>query len=183
MVEQTGVLTGVLTGRTRRALDSAVLLDAVAAQDTITQLIAAIRRVARQVPGASALIAAHAHAHDYTDPGRPRIAWDDEEAKNTLVSGLVTDALTLLDHLNGQDLDEPAEHAIGLLALIAALAAAGHRLLIKPPALTPAVIGGFTLDDFTIDTAAGTVACPAGHTVALAAPGGRYQQRRATFTG
>lgn len=47
----------MLTGRTRRALDSAVLLDAVATQDTITQLIAAIRRVARQVPGASALVA------------------------------------------------------------------------------------------------------------------------------
>ena len=38
--------TGVLTGRTRRALDSTVLDDAVATQDTVTQLIAAIRRVA-----------------------------------------------------------------------------------------------------------------------------------------
>ncbi|MCF6471295.1 transposase [Nonomuraea sp. MG754425] len=44
--------TGVLAGRNRRVLDSAVLLDAVATQDTITQLIAAIRRVARLVPGA-----------------------------------------------------------------------------------------------------------------------------------
>ncbi|MFG1711310.1 transposase [Nonomuraea sp. M3C6] len=43
--------------------------------------------------------------------------------------------------------------------------------------------GGFTLDDFVIDTGAGTVTCPAGHTVPLAAPSGRYQQRRATFTG
>lgn len=85
----------------------------------ITQLIAAIRRVARQVPGATALVAAHCHAHDYTDPGKPKIAWDDEEAKTALVSGLVTDALTLLDHLSGQDLDESAGHAVGLLALIA----------------------------------------------------------------
>ncbi|PRX44419.1 DDE family transposase [Nonomuraea fuscirosea] len=45
------------------------------------------------------------------------------------------------------------------------------------------MIGGFTLDDFAIDTAAGTVTCPAGHTVPLTAPGGRYQQRHATFTG
>jgi hypothetical protein len=111
--------TGVLTGRTRRALDSAALLDAVATQDTITQLIAAIRRVARQVPGVSAIVTAHCHAHDYTDPGKPRIAWDDEEAKDALVSGLVTDALTLLDHLTGRDLDEPAAGAVGLLALIA----------------------------------------------------------------
>ncbi|GAA1773110.1 hypothetical protein GCM10009734_97620 [Nonomuraea bangladeshensis] len=283
--------TGVLAGRARRALDSAVLLDAVATQDTITQLIAAIRRVARQVPGASTLIAAHCHACDYTDPGKPAIAWDDEEAKDALVSGLVTDALTLLGQLSGhQDLDEAAEQAVGLLALIAgqdvepavgsdgtdgrwriarrtapdriistvdaearhihktqqrddgykahlavepetglftavalrpgagtahheaaiapgllahergrlhvladaayaaaelraALTEAGHRLLIKPPALKPAVIGGFTLDDFAINTAAGIVTCPAGHTVPLAAPGGRYQQRRATFTG
>ncbi|MEV4018858.1 transposase, partial [Nonomuraea angiospora] len=283
--------TGVLAGRTRRALDSAVLLDAVATQDTITRLIAAIRRVARQVPGASALVAAHCHACDYTHPGKPQIAWDDEEAKNALVSGLVTDALTLLEHLAGQDLDEPAAGAVGLLALIAgqdvepadgcdgtdgrwriarrtapdriistvdpearhihksgqqrddgykahlavepetglftavalrpgagaahheaaltpgllahergqlqiladaayaaaelraALTASGHRLLIKPPALKPAVVGGFTLDDFVIDTGAGTVTCPAGHTVPLAATGGRYQQRRATFTG
>ncbi|RBQ14490.1 IS1182 family transposase [Spongiactinospora rosea] len=284
--------TGVLTGRTRRALDSAVLLDAVATQDTITQLIAAIRRVACQVPGASALVAAHCHAHDYAEPGKPKIAWDDEEAKNALVSGLVTDALTLLDRLSGQDLDEHAEYAVGLLALIAgqdvepadtsdgsdgrwriarrtapdriistvdpearhihksgqqredgykahlavepetglftavalrigagaanheatvapallaheqggalqiladaayaasglraALTTAGHRLLIKPPALKPAVPGGFTLDDFIIDTSIGTVTCPAGHTAPLAAQGGRYRQRRATFTG
>src|SRR5512144_1040763 len=36
--------TGVLSGKTRRALDSTVLDDAVATQDTVTQLIAAIRR-------------------------------------------------------------------------------------------------------------------------------------------
>src|SRR3954447_2192051 len=34
--------TGALTGKTRRALDSTVLDDAVATQDTVTQLIAAI---------------------------------------------------------------------------------------------------------------------------------------------
>lgn len=38
--------TGVLRGKNRRALDSTVLEDAVATQDTVTQLIAAIRRVA-----------------------------------------------------------------------------------------------------------------------------------------
>ena len=40
--------TGVLKGRTRRALDSVVLDDAVATQDTVTQLIAAVRRVRRR---------------------------------------------------------------------------------------------------------------------------------------
>src|SRR5271156_1014386 len=45
--------TGVLAGKTRRALDSTLLDDAVATQDTVTQLIAAIGRVRRIVPGAS----------------------------------------------------------------------------------------------------------------------------------
>src|SRR3954463_11359212 len=45
--------TGALTGKTRRALDATILEDAVATQDTITQLIAAIRRVRREVPGAA----------------------------------------------------------------------------------------------------------------------------------
>ena len=49
--------TGVLKGRRRRAVDSTILADAVATQDTITQLVAAIRRVARVVPGAAGQIA------------------------------------------------------------------------------------------------------------------------------
>ena len=43
--------TGVLRGRRKRAVDSTILADAVATQDTVTQLISAIRRVRRQVPG------------------------------------------------------------------------------------------------------------------------------------
>jgi len=39
--------TGALKERTRRALDSTVLDDAVATPDTVTQLIAAVRRVRR----------------------------------------------------------------------------------------------------------------------------------------
>ena len=49
--------TGAVKGKTRRALDSTVLDDAVARQDTVTQLIAQIRRVGREVPGAKELIA------------------------------------------------------------------------------------------------------------------------------
>ena len=47
--------TGVLAGRQRRALDSTLLDDAVATQDTVTQLVAAVRRVRRLVPAAAAL--------------------------------------------------------------------------------------------------------------------------------
>jgi Transposase DDE domain len=46
----------------------------------------------------------------------------------------------------------------------AALAEAGHVAIIKPAPLRPAVAGGFTIDEFTVDETAGTVTCPAGVT-------------------
>src|SRR6187431_2555196 len=100
--------TGVLKGKTRRALDSTVLDDAVATQDTVTQLIAAIRRVARDVPGAAAVIAQHCSGHDYRDPGKPAIAWDDPDARARLVDALVSDAHRLLGHLPEQELGAKA---------------------------------------------------------------------------
>jgi hypothetical protein len=48
--------------------------------------------------------------------------------------------------------------------LRAAIGQAGHTVVIKPWPLQPAVAGGFTTDDFTVDEAAGTVTCPAGIT-------------------
>ena len=265
--------TGVLAGRNRRALDSTILDDAVATQDTVTQLIAAIRRVRREVAGAAEVIAAVCSAHDYDDPGKPAIAWDDETARAALVDALVRDALAVLAAVEADD-DPKAADALGLLALIAgqdvelvddgegpprwriarrvaedrvisvvdpearhahktvhrrqdgfkahvavepdtglvtdcqltkasgpansdaalgpslvanepepvevladsadaraALAEAGHRTVIKPAPLRPAVPGGLTLDDFIIDRDAGIVTCPAG------------QQRRITASG
>jgi IS5 family transposase len=264
--------TGVLAGRRRRAVDSTILADAVATQDTITQLVAAIRRVARVVPGAAGQVAGLCTAHDYSVPGKPQIDWDDPQAKDGLVSALVNDANALLAVLEDRDLDEQGSSAAGLLALVAgqdvepaegsdgtdgrwriarkvaedrvistvdpearhtrkspenrrdgyrahlaacpetgiitggqltqaageensdaaiavallaaedglagvygdsaygtgdlraALDEAGHTAVIKPRPLKPAVEGGFTVDDFTVDEAAGTVTCPAGLT-------------------
>jgi transposase len=281
--------TGVLKGKRRRALDSTVFQDAVATQDTVTQLIAAIRRVIREVPGAKAVAERHCRAHDYADPGKPRIAWDDEQARADLVDALVRDALNLLGHLPEAELGPAAADAVGLLALVAGqdvepaedsdgrdgrwrivkgtapdrvisttdpqarhihktnsvyrggfkghvalepetgiitaveltpgagtqhheaavaagllagetgprtvlgdcaygggearaqLTASGHTPIVKPAPLRPAVPGGFTLDDFAVDTRAGTATCPAGHTVPLTAPGGHHQQRKAYF--
>ncbi|MFC5144533.1 IS1182 family transposase [Streptomyces aureoversilis] len=289
-VREVVAATGVLKNKHRRALDSAVLEDAVATQDTVIQLIAAIRRVIREVPGAGTVAAACCRAHDYADPGKPRIAWSDEQARTLLVDALVTDALQLLGHLPEQNLGPAAADAVGILTLVAGqdiepaddsdgtdgrwriarrtaydrmvstvapearhvhktrshqqdgfkahlavepetglitaislrpaagpehheaavaldlleeehgprdvladsaysttvlrekLTAAGHRLLIKPAALKKAVTGGFTLDDFHIDSAAGSVTCPAGHTTDLLPPGGKHQQRKAWFT-
>lgn len=108
--------TGVLTGRTRRALDSTVLDDAVATQDTVTQLVSAIRRVRRLVPEARAV---EVTAHDYDASGKPRCAWDDPDARTALVTGLVTDARALLVASEGQVLIPEQIDAVGLLALVA----------------------------------------------------------------
>ena len=276
--------TGILRGRRRRAVDSTILADAVATQDTVTQLVSAIRRVAREVPGAAGTIAAVCAGHDYSRPGKPKIDWDDPQAKDALVSALVNDANAVVAALAGADLDEDAAAALALLALVAgqdvepaegsdgrdgrwriarkvagdrvisvvdpdarhtrkspearrdgyrahvaadpqtgiitdekltgaagqdngdpavaaeflaaeaasqdtgddrdgdqplawygdsaygtgdlraAIGKAGHQAVIKPKPVQPAVEGGFTTDDFTVDTAAGTVTCPAGIT-------------------
>jgi IS5 family transposase len=108
--------TGVLTGRGRRVLDSTILADAVATQDTVTQLVAAIRRVRRLVPQARAVELA---GHDYDRPGKPECAWDDLEAKQALVSGLVNDALAVLAAVAEVDLDDAQAEAVALLALVA----------------------------------------------------------------
>lgn len=120
--------TGALAGKHRRALDSTVLDDAVARQDTVTQLIAAIRRVAREVPEAEELVVAECTrlatvtGQDYAATGKPRIAWDDQAAREGLVTALVNDALALLAALPVEQLTEaggkPAE-AVTLLALVA----------------------------------------------------------------
>jgi Transposase DDE domain/Transposase domain (DUF772) len=268
--------TGILAGRRRRAVDSTILADAVATQDTITQLVSAVRRVAREVPGAAAKIAVVCRGHDYIKPGKPQIDWEDPAAKDALVSALVNDAKALVAALDDAQLDERAQAAVALLALVAgqdvepaegsdgtdgrfriarkvaedrvistvdpdarhtrkspesrrdgyrahvaaepetgiitdeeltraagaensdpavaerflaaetthaadnhastrewygdsaygtgnlrdAIAKAEHVAVLKPKPLQPAVAGGFTVDDFTVDETAGTVACP-----------------------
>src|SRR6266536_290637 len=111
--------TGILAGRRKRCVDSTVFDDAVATQDTVTQLVAAIRKVARVVPGAGAVIAAVCTL-DYGKPGKPPIDWDDPAAKQALVSDLVSDALAVLEALAGPgapERDAAAADALGLLAL------------------------------------------------------------------
>ena len=111
--------TGILRGRTKRAVDSTILDDAVATQDTITQLISMIRRVGRQVPGALEQIGRVCTGHDYTRPGKPVIDWNDPAAREALVSTLVNDANALVDALRDGDHDEDAESVLALLALVA----------------------------------------------------------------
>jgi len=56
------------------------------------------------------------------------------------------------------------DSAYGTGEALAALDRAGHTPVIKPWPLRPAVPGGFTLAEFTIDEAAGTATCPHGLT-------------------
>jgi len=111
--------TGILRGRRRRAVDSTILADAVATQDTVTQLVSAIRRVAREVPGAEEQVAAVCTGHDYSGPGKPKVDWDDPAAKDALVPALVNDANALVEALRPEDPGQPEAPAVALLALVA----------------------------------------------------------------
>jgi|TARA_R100000365_G_C2739354_1_gene68179 hypothetical protein len=120
--------TGAVAGKQRRALDSTILDDAVARQDTVTQLIAQIRRVGREVPTAKDLIAEQCtrlvvlSGQDYTTAGKPPIAWNDQAAREELVSALVGDALALLAALDVEAITKDggrAAEAVALLALVA----------------------------------------------------------------
>ncbi len=87
-------------------MDSTALDDAVARQDTITQLIASIRRVGRDVPDAAVLVTAHCTRlarGDGSGLQRHRQAaevWDHETGREELVTALVDNALALLAALD-----------------------------------------------------------------------------------
>lgn len=108
--------TGMLKRSTRRALDSTVLDDAVATQDTVTQLVGQIRRVRRQIPAAAAV---EVSGHDYSRAGKPDCDWTDPAARDVLVSALVSDALAILAALEKVELDGADAEAVALLALVA----------------------------------------------------------------
>lgn len=114
-VRQVVAATGVLKGRTRRALDSTVLDDAVARQDTVTMIATQIRRVRRLVP---ALEGVWVREHNL-EPGRPPCDWDDPADIERLVSELVDDANELVWAAGDLDLDEDQAQAVALLALVA----------------------------------------------------------------
>ena len=122
-VNTTARAAGLLRGR-RRVLDSTPLFDAVATQDTVIQLRAAIRKVLsaadRVAPTlASAVRAALTRDDDYATLGKPPCDWDDPAAREALVDALVRDAQAALDALDGHDLDGPLAEAAKLLGLVA----------------------------------------------------------------
>jgi len=58
-------------------------------------------------------------AHDYDDPGKPKIAWNDQTARVVLVDALVRDALAVLGQVAERPAGSVAADAVGLLALVA----------------------------------------------------------------
>ena len=115
VIRQVVDATGVLAAKHRRALDSTILDDAVATQDTVTQLIAAIRQVRRLVPEAAAVVLGTA-----TDEGaKPIIEWSDPAARDAVVTSLVHDAEAVLLAAETSPSAEVAADKIALLALVA----------------------------------------------------------------
>ncbi len=107
--------TGVIAGKHRRVIDSTVLDDAVARQDTVTMLVDQIRRVRKLVPE---LAGVWVREHNL-DGGRPPCDWDDPADRDRLVSELVDDANELVWAAEDLHLDQTQADAVALLALVA----------------------------------------------------------------
>ena len=119
----------------------------------------------------------HKSRSEYRDGYKAHLAIEPETG---LITAAALTPANAADGPNGVallDREEPglevlADSAYGSGQTRADLRAGGHTQTIKPIPLRAAVPGGFTKDDFTFDTAAGTVTCPAGQTVNIT-PGNR----------
>ncbi len=113
-----------LLGKRARVLDSTPVYDAVATQDTVTQLRSAIRKLLRALDRDYLQLAAKVRAalvrdDDYAGPGKPPCDWDDREAREALIDALVRDANAALAALESEALVGAAADAAELLALVA----------------------------------------------------------------
>ena len=107
--------SGVIAGKHRRALDSTVLDDAVARQDTITMITTQMRRVRKLLPELHGVF-----VHEENLEGRrPPCDYEDRADIDRLVSELVEDANELVFAAEELDLDETQADAVALLALVA----------------------------------------------------------------
>jgi hypothetical protein len=109
-------------GERARVLDSTPVYDAVATQDTVTQLRSAIRKLLRLLEGTSLAVrvrAALSRDDDYRSQGKPPCDWDDPAARDALVDALVRDGLAALAVLEGEELTGVVAEAAELLATVA----------------------------------------------------------------
>ena len=108
-------------GRRVRVVDSTPIFDAVATQDTVTQLRSAIRKVL-MVLGAELAVAVRGvleRDDDYVTPGKPPCDWDDPAAREVLIDALVRDACAALVVLDGVELTAAEQDAVDVLAVVA----------------------------------------------------------------
>jgi hypothetical protein len=108
-----------LVGR-KRVLDSTALYDAVATQDTVTMIRAAIRGVLRVADAslATELRAVLKRDDDYQAAGKPVCDWDDTAARETLIDALARDGHSMLAALDGRELDSAVAESGKLLATV-----------------------------------------------------------------
>jgi hypothetical protein len=108
-----------LVGR-RRVLDSTPLYDAVATQDTVTMIRAAIRGVLRvaEVPVVTEVGGVLTRDDDYVSAGKPVCDWDDAPAREALVDALARDAYAVLILLEGRPITAEVKEAVALLATV-----------------------------------------------------------------
>jgi hypothetical protein len=112
---------GVL-GVRARVLDSTPLYDAVATQDTVTQLRSGIRKLLMLLAGlnlGAKLRLALQRDDDYLTRGKPPCDWDDPAARDELVDALVGDVKISLEVMAGQELSPGVAEAAALLAELA----------------------------------------------------------------
>lgn len=109
----------VLGGRVR-VVDSTPIWDAVATQDTVTQLRSAIRKVLRVLRAdlAAAARAVLTRDDEYATAGKPPCDWDDPTARDDLVDALVRDGLAVLEVLDGIELTVTEQDAVDVLAVV-----------------------------------------------------------------
>lgn len=111
----------VVLGDRVRVVDSTPIWDAVATQDTVTQLRSAIRKVLRVLrPDLAAAARAVLRRDDeYATAGKPPCDWDDPTARDDLIDALVRDALAVLAVLDGVELTVTEQDAVDVLAVVA----------------------------------------------------------------
>ena len=106
---------GAVAKSHRRVLDSTVLDDAVARQDTVTMLVNQIRRVRRLHEGLAEVWVRERNL----GTGGAVVDWGDPADVERLVSELVDDALELIGTAEDLELDDAQGDAVALLALVA----------------------------------------------------------------
>jgi hypothetical protein len=111
-------------GQRARVLDSTPIFDAVATEDTVTQVRASIRKLLVALdqtadPLAALVRASHLRDDEYATPGKPPCDWDDRAAREALVDALVRDANAALEVISDHELEGATKVAAELLALVA----------------------------------------------------------------